>query len=203
MISLKEMYAPPGLVYFSCMSYLVFQLACNLAYTYKTISMITLVCPVSWTFQEFVFHRFLLHRHPAVKKSHAGHHKYPKDTRRLFIPMIFTFGNGILNYLVFYAIGGRSLANANHIGNTLCYFSFEASHYICHMCKTRKLTRGIQRHHLSHHHLDKVERNFGFTCAAWDILFGTYYPEGQTYSRLAILGVPYPILPLVLDGLIY
>ena len=71
------------------------------------------------------------------------------------------------------------------------------------MCNTNSITIGIQRHHLSHHYLNKIEGNFGFTCAAWDIYFGTYHPNIKSYKRIAILGVPYPIFPLLLDGMIY
>lgn len=164
-----------------------------------TISKGGILCltPISWTFQEYFAHRWLMHgRIQYLKKSHYGHHLNPSDRKRLFIPIFFTILFGTFNFFIVKIVSSYEMACLNFCMNAVCYASFEWSHYVCHSKSDLWFTSKIRNHHLQHHFVKKRDVNFGFTSACWDILLGTYNSPSNVSK---VLLIPIPVLPFILD----
>lgn len=167
-------------------------------------TMLWLITPIAWTFQEYLMHRWFLHgRNTLARKSHTecheSHDSHPSKARRLFVPVAFTamFGTGY--YVLISYFMNSHMAAANLCGNFMCYCAFEWSQYVSNADHQNVITAGIRSHQLEHYSR-KESVNYGFTCAAWDLLFGTYH-ECISPAKLILL-LPVPILPLVLHGML-
>lgn len=193
-------FRPPGTAYFLL---LVLLLAVVVVLAERDVafwSIALFASPISWTFQEYWAHRALMHGPiEPIHKSHDGHHRWPTDQRRVFIPMVFTVVFALGNLFVANCLFGPRVAAANLVGNGLSYFVFEWAHWVCHTERATQgaLVRRIRRHHLGHHH--HASNNFGFTSPAWDFIFGTLAPElaprGVVSTFLHI--VPLPLVPFL------
>jgi sterol desaturase/sphingolipid hydroxylase (fatty acid hydroxylase superfamily) len=134
-----------------------------------------------WTFVEYVVHRHLFHHGPhsalGVRLQyiyHGRHHEFPDDLDRLAMSPAVTIPLGMLFYLLFLSVLGRTDAGALFAGFSFGYLSYETVHYLVHAGTFARATpvRWLRRHHLRHHYGD-VSGDFGVTGTIWDRLFGT------------------------------
>ena len=65
----------------------------------------------------------------------------------------------------------------------------------CHILRSSVLM-GARRFHSLHHSSNACPKNYGFTSASWDLVFGTC--DAATKRGWAILWIPIPVLPLLL-----
>lgn len=202
---MKLLLIQPNAYYFGGL----FLLASHILYTMpKTIHHVLfffVYSPAMWTFQEYLAHRFLMHGWlPSIRKAHFQHHKQPHHVDKIFIPVCltiaFTLGNGIPMYLYF----GYWNAWVNFASYVFCYFAFEYVHWNCHCVFVDKKMEGPRMFHRLHHHppqdrgnMEVKYKNYGFTSATWDILFGTCDPGTANHRYSYILWIPFPVLPLM------
>ena len=144
-----------------------------------------------WTWIEYHYHRFVLHRKTekcktSTSKSHHHHHTNPSqfETTPLHRSMLFIFS------CVFFFFAYR-------LNNYFTLFSgifwgwtaFCFIHYLLH----KKWTKAIlPRHHEFHiaHHCKYTDKCFGVSVMWWDVLFGTA-PKRKVATNNKILNFYY------------
>ena len=140
---------------------------------------------LSWTFGEYLAHRFAFHYEPRTEwgrvflhYAHAGHHDDPKVVRLILVPVIIS-----VPILTSYAVVGYWLVGAGALafvaGHAAGYLYYEHVHYCCHHGR-RKLgwTKTQRKLHMYHHFKDH-DRWFGVSTHLWDYVFRTHVPKSE------------------------
>jgi len=151
---------------------------------------------VNWTLVEYLFHRYVLHRHFADGKGfirkfahrrldplHWEHHDRPWDALHItgvvkdLLPLFFVAAP--LSFIApVYTL--PLLLAVTCMG----YVAEEWVHYTIHFSKIRNpYFRYVKRHHLYHHSPKGDKLGYGITGGIWDLVFKTRYPE-QVQQRL-------------------
>lgn len=148
----------------------------------------TVVGLAIWTLFEYAMHRWLLHhtRNPILRRIfwkalHAEHHGYRRmedpDHHGVHVAIILP---------VFGAVAGTvALASSTGWGPSILagwvagYFVYEALHWVFHSGRrgrglgSSRWVRGLWDAHTIHH-LQRIDRNYGFVTLFWDRVFGTF-----------------------------
>ncbi len=126
---------------------------------------------LTWTFYEYVFHRWIFHGSATPLK--AGHSKHHQNVD-LLLSMPFFTGPAIYA-LMFFAVrlaAGDSVAAAFTGAYALSYVYYGALHHSSHFMDINlNFWRRMRDHHLLHHIYPS--KNYGFTTTLWDRVFGT------------------------------
>lgn len=157
--------------------------------------------PTMWTFQEYLAHRYLMHRFEPIKRIHFKHHEKPLDANKIFIPMFMTLLFSVINLFPVYVLMGYRIMMVNFSSYILCYFAFEYTHWATHCIPNSKILRGPILFHSVHHVTDcekKNVKNFGFTSATWDLVFQTCDVHTMRKKYSFLLYIPIPLLPLII-----
>jgi len=147
----------------------------------------------TWTFLEYVIHRWLGHdrrfRGNPFGVEHIQHHivgdYFAPTWKKVIVAAVVAavFAAGTI------ALVGIVIGTGYVVGLMVCYTAYEVLH-------RREHTHGgigpygrwARRHHF-HHHLVDARTNFGVTSPVWDVVFGTY-------RKPAVIKVP-PRLAMV------
>ena len=145
---------------------------------------------VNWTLVEYLFHRYVLHRHFADGKGifrkfahrrldplHFEHHERPWDATHItgtlkdLLPLFFVAAP--LSFIApIYTLPMLLAATVEG------YIGEEWVHYTIHFSKIRNpYFRYVKRFHLYHHSPKGEKIGYGITGGFWDFVFGTRYPE--------------------------
>ncbi|MEO6874740.1 MAG: sterol desaturase family protein [Opitutaceae bacterium] len=127
----------------------------------------------TWTFVEYIMHRWVLHHLTWIKDQHAKHHDDAKaligtPTWLSLVVMLILVLGPAATYTDF------SIALSFTAGLMLGYLGYTLAHYVVHHWASRPnsyLFRLKQRHAL-HHHYDDLG-NFGVSNGFWDYVFRT------------------------------
>ncbi|MGB5394281.1 MAG: sterol desaturase family protein [Lutimonas sp.] len=141
----------------------------------------------SWTFAEYILHRFLFHwisENKYIQRfhfiMHGSHHLYPKDEQRLLMPpipgLIMATMLFFIFYFIFWMIGLPKLTWAYFPGFFLGYLLYSFLHRATHVNKPPKKFKYLWKHH-SLHHYKFPDKAFGVSTTLWDRIFGTMPPE--------------------------
>jgi sterol desaturase/sphingolipid hydroxylase (fatty acid hydroxylase superfamily) len=199
---LKLILVQPTPLYFTFFTGFAFWIIFIMPKTINNWLMLLFIAPSAWTLQEYIIHRYVMHgSFLLIKKAHIKHHESTHDKTKIFIPIILTLSFSLINFLPLWFLCNRWLAFANLASNVLCYDLFELVHYNCHTYNKIQFLSGPKRFHILHHHYnieDSIQRNYGFTSATWDIVFGTCDKNTLNSKWMPILLIPIPVLPLVL-----
>lgn len=135
----------------------------------------------SWTFVEYIMHRFVFHSHPDSERGkriayvmHGNHHEFPRDKERLFMPPVPSVILASAFFSIFYLVS-RNYAFAFFPGFMLGYLMYGTMHYAIHAWNPPfKWMKGLWRnHHL--HHYKHTDLGFGVSTTIWDHVFGTMF----------------------------
>ena len=141
---------------------------------------------VTWTFLEYVIHRFAYHTETNsegfLKFQHSGHgihHQHPKDPERLAMPPV----PGVILASMFFALFSLALgakALAFFPGFMLGYLCYITMHFYQHRIKSPKYKpwQRLWTHHKAHHYSNPYKA-FGVSTRLWDWLFGTMPEKGK------------------------
>jgi sterol desaturase/sphingolipid hydroxylase (fatty acid hydroxylase superfamily) len=128
----------------------------------------------TWTFLEYLLHRFVLHRLPILTAMHAVHHASP----RAFVGTPTWLTLAIL-WLVFFlpTWWGFSFNVASGLiaGVMMGFLWYGILHHAIHHGRPRALAALVSTcaHRHQQHHFSGQPGNFGVTIPLWDYLFGT------------------------------
>ncbi len=132
----------------------------------------------TWTFLEYVIHRWLGHVKGAKKNpfgvEHVRHHAegdyFAPSWKKGLVGALFT---AILCVPAF-VFAGRALGGAYVAGLMGFYGAYELLHRLEHVwAGVGPYARWARRHHFYHHFVD-ARMNHGVTSPIWDFVFGTY-----------------------------
>ncbi|MEO8797525.1 MAG: sterol desaturase family protein [Polyangiaceae bacterium] len=133
---------------------------------------------LTWTFLEYVMHRFLGHdkrfSFTPFAKEHIRHHVegdyFAPTWKKAIVAVVFT---ATLLVPAARLLGpGRGIA---YVGGLMLFYGvYEALHRIEHVTAgIGPYGRWARRHHFGHHFVDG-RMNHGVTSPLWDLVFGTY-----------------------------
>jgi len=144
----------------------------------------------TWTFFEYVMHRFAFHVDTDSVLgntyhffAHGIHHLSPLDADRLTFPPTFGVGVGVLAYLLVTKCFSESnwcVGFAWYAGMATTYIMYDTMHFYFHHGDPRilpgPLYRYFERQKARHnrHHFVNDQKNFGVTTPIFDMLCGTY-----------------------------
>jgi sterol desaturase/sphingolipid hydroxylase (fatty acid hydroxylase superfamily) len=148
---------------------------------------------VSWTFGEYVLHRFAMHAAGGkglASREHLRHHA-ERDSILERWPLAWT---GIVIIGVALALVGRTVVGAPGtfvgVGWVASYGFYDWMHWRAHRRPiATRYERWLRRHHF-HHHFGHPLVNHGVTTPIWDVVFRTYErPSGpvRVPRRLAMV----------------
>lgn len=138
----------------------------------------------SWSFAEYIMHRWLYHKIEDATYDtgfqhmfHGIHHEYPNDKTRLVLPVIPSLILASLFFGLFYLIMGK-YAFVFAPGFVIGYGLYMTIHYIIHTVKPPHKFNFWWRFHLIHH-FQQHDRAFGVSSPLWDHIFGTMPEKGR------------------------
>jgi len=179
----------PLTVFYTAYSLLVLLLVSRSAHSWVGAVFCLAGIPV-WSLVEYLFHRFVLHGrfppgrgmirrflHERLDPLHWEHHERPfdgwhisgelKDILPLFVvaaPVSFLFPVYTFPALL--------------AGVVQSYVGEEWLHYFMHFAKSRnRYFRRLKYYHLYHHSPRGINKGYGITSGAWDLVFHTQYPK--------------------------
>ena len=156
---------------------------------------------LTWTFTEYVIHRFLFHppqwieddtrriigglapgtpimpamptwRHKFYFLVHGNHHDFPNDSSRLVMPPSVSIPLAFVFYGLF-AATIHAAAPAAFAGFVGGYLAYDTTHYFTHHGATRTaFARYQKKRHFRHHYSDSTH-DFGVSSPLWDVVWGT------------------------------
>lgn len=139
----------------------------------------------SWTFVEYVLHRWIFHwepRSPKLKEffypMHQLHHEVQEWDRLLAPPMMAVPLWMIFMGLFYWALG-TPIVFAFFGGFTVGYLCYDYIHFYTHFVKPKnRVGKALRRRHLQHHFACE-DRWYGVSSPLWDYVFRTHVPKGQ------------------------
>jgi sterol desaturase/sphingolipid hydroxylase (fatty acid hydroxylase superfamily) len=132
---------------------------------------------VSWTFLEYVIHRFLGHKrrkNGLVKKEHMRHHAEVHYFAPMYKKLALTLAVFSVSTLLFGLLFTWTIGFSFSLGLAGMYFLYEITHRRFHI-KDPLIRYGLRmRKHHFFHHFGNPKFNHGVTTAFWDRVFGTF-----------------------------
>jgi sterol desaturase/sphingolipid hydroxylase (fatty acid hydroxylase superfamily) len=134
-----------------------------------------------WSLFEYLMHRFVFHwisSNPKIEKLtyliHGNHHHFPKDRKRLFMPLAPGLVVSLSLLGMMYLMAGN-YALMFFPGFILGHLIQSTIHYAIHSGPAPyKWLRPLWRSHQLHHYSNE-EKGFGLTSTFWDHVFGTNF----------------------------
>lgn len=138
----------------------------------------------TWTFVEYVLHRFVFHYIPSSPLgikihflAHGIHHLDPWDGTRLVFPPLAGLGIATLLFGLFNLMMPLPLTCAFMSGLLTGYLAYDMTHYYTHHAKPKsRWGRFVKQYHLAHHH-KHWNHMFGVSQPLWDIVFRSGRPK--------------------------
>lgn len=160
---------------------LIYYSAAKLSFSPWKIVLLFLAGSLSWTFFEYIMHRFLFHYMAESERArkfiyvmHGNHHHYPRDKERLFMPPVPSL---ILASAIF-AIQYLILGNLTFVffpGFIIGYLMYGTMHYAIHAWNPPfRWLKPLWRNHHLHHYKDEG-KGYGVSTTLWDHVFGTMF----------------------------
>lgn len=145
----------------------------------------------SWTFAEYMMHRFLYHKLKDATFStglqylfHGIHHEYPDDEDRIVLPVVPSIIFASLFFGLFYLLMGK-YAFVFSAGFLIGYISYMTIHYSVHKFPAPKKFNFWWTFHNIHHY-QQHDRAFGVTNPFWDIIFRTMPEKNRRTVEIEI-----------------
>jgi len=132
-----------------------------------------------FTLLEYVMHRWVFHMsiHTKIRKkiqylAHGVHHEYPKDKRRLAMPVPVSLFIAALFFSLFWFV--MKVNTFGFLPGVLVgYATYLLVHYIVHMYQPpNNFFKYLWLNHAIHHYKDNTVV-FGVSSQLWDYIFGT------------------------------
>lgn len=139
---------------------------------------------VTWTFAEYILHRFWMHNKGESKtflaQSHHHHHTHPTEIAITgWHRLLMLAGVGIMIGLAYTIQGYFTLLTGLFTG-IVGYFWM---HRLLHQPIAQKLLGRLLRYHV-YHHCKYPNTCFGVSVPWWDDLFGTVPPDPKISDRI-------------------
>lgn len=168
-------------IYLPLITYLVYFSGHSVGFTWGRVALIFFSGLLSWTVFEYFAHRFIFHtniQHRVAQRIayvlHGNHHEFPRDKRRIIMPVAPSILLASSIFGAMYLIGGQ-YAFAFFPGFMFGYLSYSALHYAIHaMAPPFKWMKPLWRNHHLHHYQDE-HHGYGVSSLLWDNVFDTAF----------------------------
>jgi 4-hydroxysphinganine ceramide fatty acyl 2-hydroxylase len=168
-------------MYLPLISYLVLRSYEKLQFSPIYITGIFLAGMLSWTFFEYLMHRFAFHfiaDNPRIQRFiyvlHGNHHEYPRDKERLFMPPVPSLIIASMFFSLFYSLLGNNVFMF-FPGFIFGYLMYGTMHFAIHAWNPPyKWMKPLWRNHHLHHYKNE-HQGFGVSTTLWDRIFGTMF----------------------------
>lgn len=147
-----------------------------------TYLILALAGALSWSFSEYMLHRFLAHAckgRNTFSREHLAHHSNPAyftPTSKKVLVAVFWFVTVFGLTRLLWSQSEAAFFTAGFVG---FYTFYEVLHRRIHTAAPRgAYGRMVRKHHLSHHFTDARLRH-GVTSRFWDRVFRTHEPIAQ------------------------
>lgn len=139
---------------------------------------------VSWTFIEYLLHRFWMHAKESDSRMAQTHHHHHTHPTEIVVRPLHRLGMLVLLVLVFWL--ALVLQNYVTLLAGLCagMVGYFLMHRLLHLKCARHLFKRLLRYHI-YHHCKYPNTCFGITVPWWDDLFGTV-PKNPMISQRII-----------------
>jgi len=135
---------------------------------------------ISWTFAEYVLHRWVFHTDLPGKIGrrihfivHGVHHDYPKDSKRLVMVPSLSIPLAFIFFTAFYLLFGGVYVTGFFPGFVAGYLFYDTLHYATHHYNFKnKFWLDLKQYHMLHHYMDS-HNGYGVSSAFWDHVFRT------------------------------
>jgi sterol desaturase/sphingolipid hydroxylase (fatty acid hydroxylase superfamily) len=184
----------PLTIFYTVYAVLVFAIASSSKHPWTSVVFFA-AGSVTWTFVEYLFHRFVLHGrfppgeglirrflHERLDPLHWDHHARPFDGSHIsgelkdILPLFFVAVPVSFLFPVY-------TAPVLLAGVVQSYVSEEWLHYALHFSNSRfPLFRRMKKYHLYHHSPRGIDKGYGITTRFWDGVFDTRFPEAVRRS---------------------
>ncbi|XP_069111790.1 fatty acid 2-hydroxylase-like [Argopecten irradians] len=141
---------------------------------------------ISWTFDEYIIHRWMFHLRPPSNSPllvtvhfllHGQHHKTPLDKKRLVFPPVPATILGITLYSIYATVIPHAITMSLAAGTVTGYIIYDLTHYFLHHGRpTLPYFQSLKKYHVKHH-FENQQLGFGISSKLWDYPFGTLIPE--------------------------
>jgi len=134
----------------------------------------------TWTFVEYVLHRFLFHYEgegPVGQRIHflihGLHHADPVDPTRLVMPPAASIFIGTGLYTVFRSLMGPVWVEPFFTFFIIGYLCYDYIHFYVHFFNPKtRFGKFLKNSHMQHHYVSPSSR-WGVSSPLWDYVFGT------------------------------
>ena len=141
-----------------------------------------------WSATEYLLHRFIFHYYPTsgIGKRihfifHGVHHDYPKDKKRLVMPLSASIPLAAIFYFIFSVVLLQNQLFAFFPGFLLGYLIYDMLHYAMHHYNFKSgVMKKIKQHHMLHHYHDS-SKGYGVSSALWDDILQTKFSKSTQH----------------------
>ena len=134
----------PLIIFVPVLLYFLYQAIFVYAISAISIVLYLLLGVITWSFIEYLLHRFVFHYNFKSKIGkrvhflfHGVHHDYPNDAKRLVMPPLVSIPMAALFYVSFTALLGPVIAAPFLSGLAIGYLFYDMTHYAVHHAKIR------------------------------------------------------------------
>lgn len=168
-------------IYIPLIAYLIYFSSHSVGISGNRVALLYICGLLSWTLFEYLAHRFIFHttlQFPLAQRIayvlHGNHHEFPRDKRRIVMPVVPSILLASLIFSFMYLIVGL-YAFALFPGFMFGYISYSALHYAIHvMAPPFKWMKPLWiNHHL--HHYQNEHYGYGVSSLVWDNVFDTNF----------------------------
>ena len=141
-----------------------------------------------WSATEYLLHRFIFHYYPTSNIGkrihfifHGVHHDYPKDKKRLVMPLSASIPMATIFYFLFFLVLQQNQLFAFFPGFLLGYLIYDMLHYAMHHYNFKSgIMKKIKQHHMLHHYHDS-SKGYGVSSALWDDILQTKFSKSTQH----------------------
>lgn len=170
----------PLVIYIPVMAYMFYRAFAEYDMSVASALGLFVVGVFTWTFLEYMLHRFVFHYEPRTDWGkrlhfllHGVHHDYPNDATRLVMPPGISIPLAIIFYILFLLVFGARLTPAIFAGMVFGYLCYDMLHYATHhFSMKRGIWLKLKQYHMRHHYGDE-DTGYGVSSPLWDYVFGT------------------------------
>jgi sterol desaturase/sphingolipid hydroxylase (fatty acid hydroxylase superfamily) len=148
--------------------------------SFSVMAVLGLAGFITWTFFEYVLHRFIMHYEGTSALSrrfhfliHGLHHDDPNDPTRLVMPPAPALLIGTILFVLFRFILGPIFVEPFFAFVIVGYLCYDYIHFAVHHFKPRtRVGKYLKNYHMSHHFVH-ADARWGISSPLWDYVFGS------------------------------
>lgn len=141
---------------------------------------------LTWTFFEYVLHRWIFHFVPESKALrrhyylvHQIHHEYHEWDRLVAPPMMSVTLGAFFLGLFYLLFGGHIWMWGFFAGFIFGYLAYDYVHFYTHFGRPKSKTAKMLRRRHMQHHTTYPNRWYGVSSPLWDYIFRTHVQPGD------------------------